>query len=238
MSTQQRNTGIKVGAVASMLAIGTLLAALVLSSAASGLPDESAAAARTDGAGIGHRPVQRLSRKVDGVRLSFSVPAAWETNVDPEISINRSTHGPQGAEAIIFFTSFPDGDHADPCRKLLPRSKIGSSTAALAAAVARAPGTEVVKAPMDVTVGGRSAKRIALWVRKDAGCDPGYFYTWDATFGGAFWLEANVGDTIAVWVVEVHGVRLFIEAETTNDSGAGVLREIQQIVKSIRFGST
>ena len=108
--------------------------------------------------------------------------------------------GPQGAEAIVFWTVFPDADNALPCTRLL-HPPVGPSAADLAAAVATAPGTELVTGPSDVTVGGRAAKRVAL----------------------------------RVWIVDVDGTRLFIEAETTKQAGPDLEREIQQIVGSIRF---
>jgi hypothetical protein len=96
-----------------------------------------------------------------GVRFSFNVPTTgWErhrvsTGKRPRgpISLNKSFEGPQGAEAIIYWTSFPDGDYADPCARLLGRS-VGRSAAALAAAAATAPGTELVHGPAKVTLGG------------------------------------------------------------------------------------
>jgi hypothetical protein len=60
----------------------------------------------------------RLSRTVAGIPFSFTVPTAgWEEF--GRISINKSIFGPQGAEAIIFWASFPDGDTADPCAAVL-----------------------------------------------------------------------------------------------------------------------
>ena len=55
---------------------------------------------------------------------------------------------------------------------------------------------------------------------------------WD---GGPFWAGTNVGDTIRVWIIEVNGTRLFIEAETTTQAPSDLEQEIQQIVESIRF---
>jgi hypothetical protein len=177
---------------------------------------------------------RRHRRVVDGVSLSFAAHpySYWEKH--GRISINQSTHGPQDAEAIVFFTSYPDGYLAAPCSNLL-RPRVARSTAALAARVASAPGTKLVAGPSDVTVGGRRAKHVVLTVRRDAGCDPGYFYTWDPMPGGAFWLETNVGDAIEVWIVDVRGKRLFIGAATSGDAGARVQREIRQIVESISF---
>jgi hypothetical protein len=180
----------------------------------------------------------RLSRVVEGVPLSFRVPAAgWEPF--GTISINKSIVGPQGAEAIIFWTSFPDGDDAhpddaDPCDNLLS-PPVGPTASDLAAAVSTAPGTELVAGPSDVTVGGLPAKHVVLTVRDDVGCDPGYFYTWQDMWWGALWPMTGVGDTIRVWIVDVRGTLVFIEAETNEQADSDLEREIQQIVGSIRF---
>lgn len=195
-------------------------------------------------------PAGRLSRIVEGVPFSFRVPTSGWTPGPIErlpdasgfrngsLYISQDVVGPQGAEAVVFWTSFPDGDHADPCTNLLSPSA-GPSAADLAAAVATAPGTELVAGPSDVTVGGRPAKHVVLTVREDIGCGPGFFYTWQDEMWGPFWGGTNAGDTIRVWIVDVDGTRLFIEAETTTQAGplvqADLEQEIQQIVESIRF---
>jgi hypothetical protein len=150
------------------------------------------------------------------------------------ISLNKSLSGPQGAGAIIFWTTFPDGVYADPCAHLLS-TPVGPSAADLAAAVSTAPGAELVTGPSDVTVGGRVAKHLVLTVREDVGCGPGYFYAWHDVQSGPFWGMTDVGDTIRVWIVDMDGVRLFIGGETRKDAGPELEQEIQQIVESIRF---
>ena len=191
-------------------------------------------------------PGARLAVTEEGVPFSFRVPTkafGWErfSNISTDksaggpISINKSRAGPQGAEAIIFWTSFPDGDYADPCNRLLS-PPVGSSGADLAAAVSTAPGTELVTGPSDVTLGGRPAKHVELTVReKNVGCKPGFFYTWRDVFGGALWPTTGVGDTIRIWIVDVDGTRLFIEAETAKFAGGDLEQEVQQIVESISF---
>src|SRR5215218_8131091 len=65
----------------------------------------------------------RPSRTVDGVPFSFSAPTpGWEPGPIERLPdggfghgsllISKSTVCPQGAEAIVFWTSFPDGDDA------------------------------------------------------------------------------------------------------------------------------
>ncbi len=62
-------------------------------------------------------------------------------------------------------------------------------------------------------------------------------------------MTTDVGDTIRVWIVEVHGTRLFIAGEVHADTGqdasdenvwtaaekAALGQEIEQIVDSIQF---
>jgi hypothetical protein len=187
-----------------------------------------------EGSGLVQRlRVGRNEVFIDGTRMSFTLrQQGWEQFGD--ISINKSIVGPQGAEAIIFWTSFPIGLHADRCARLRSLS-VDSSVEDVAFAVSSAPGIELLSGPSDVTVGGRTAQHVVLVVLKDLGCDPGYFYTWRDRMVGALWPSTNVGNTIRVWIVDVRGTLLFIEAETTTQATAQLEHQIQQIVRSIRF---
>lgn len=189
-------------------------------------------------AGIGPvepRSIGRHELTVDGVPFSFRVPTpGWEGF--GSISINKSIEGSQGAETMFFWTSFPHGEYADPCVPLRP--PLGAtvpSVADLAATVSTAPGTELVTGPTDVTVGGRPAKHVVLAVRENAGCDPGFFFTWRDRRVGALFTRTTVGDTIRLWIVDVDGTRIFLEAVTTEQADPDLEREIRQIVGSIRF---
>ena len=182
----------------------------------------------------------------NGIRFSFRMPTrrpgSWarfssistDKSAGGPISLNKSIVAPQDAEAIIYRTSFPDGDYADPCVRLLS-PPIGASAAKLATSVSRAPGTKLVKGPLDVTLGGRPAKHLVLTVRKNVGCDPGFFYTWRDQPGGTLWPTTDVGDTIRVWIVAVNRTRLFIAAATNEQATSSLAKEIQQVVESIRF---
>jgi hypothetical protein len=187
-------------------------------------------------------------RSVRSALDASSCQTGWENGPHERIGgkfrtrsllISKSTVRGQSAEAVIFWTGFRDGGEATPCAELLS-SAIGRSTADLAAAVARAPGTKVIRGPTRVTLGGRPAQHVVLTVREDLGCDPGFFFTWRPSgprgeCWGACWLESSVGDTIRVWIVDVHGTRLFIEAETDKQASRDVEQEITKIVGSIGF---
>jgi hypothetical protein len=215
-------------------------------------------------------PQGRVSRTVEGVRFSFTVPRPMSTKFGPRgwengplyrvvpndadsirsrnLYISKSIERGQAAEAVIFWTGLRDRTQAAPCAKLLGPA-VKASTAEIASAVARAPGTKLIEGPTRVTVGGRPARHVVLTVQKDRGCDPGYFFTWRpnklSEMWGAFWPWTDVGDTIRVWIVDVGATRLFIQAETKQPSDGAhpairaefekIEQEIAKIVESIRF---
>lgn len=225
----------RVGAVAAVIVVAALLV--------------------TPALGLGHRildlvrdPVVvkpyaegRVTRSVDGVRFSLAVDAGgWENGPHlrtdwrhHSFSITKNTTGPQGAEAIIFWTAFPEGGDAAPCDALLNPATDGSA-AQLAAVMAKAPGITVTSSPRRITVGGRPAWQLALTVRRDQGCDPGFFFAWRTDHGGAFWNQTLAGDKIRAWIVDV-GNRHLVFAAVTRDPSSRLAREITQIVQSIRF---
>lgn len=243
---RSRRAMAKAGRFAGSAAVAAaLVAGLFLSSAANGRQEQRAAPPSPASADAINNRSTQISRVVDGVRFSLALPSWWEQGPHMDharnglLNVTKSTVGPQGAEVVMFWTSFPRADRAAACTSLT-RPHIGPSTAHLAAVVANAPGTTLVKGPSLVTVGGRAAHHVVLKVRKDVGCDPGFFYTWQPRgrhgfCGGACWLESRVGDTIRVWIVSVGGTRLFIEAETNSRAGRSADREIRRIVGSIHF---
>jgi hypothetical protein len=182
--------------------------------------------------------IGRYAMTVGGVPLSFEVSTSptddgWSSN--GAFYIGKSTTGPQGAEAAILWTSFPDGGYPVRCLDELG-PEVGTTAADLAAAVASAPADPIaLTGPSDVTVGGRPAKHVVFTVGDDHGCQPGFFYTWPAIYGGPLWGDTRRGDTISVWIVDVDGVLLFIEGVTTTWARPKLEQEIQQIVESIRF---
>ena len=183
----------------------------------------------------------RVVRSVDGVGFSLAVDGeGWENGPhlrtdwrSHSFSITKNTMGPQGAEAIIFWTAFPKGGDAVPCDDLLHRAT-GGSAADLAAAMANAPGITVTSSPRRITVGGRPAWQLALTVRRETGCNPGFFFSWSTDHGGAFWDKTEAGDKIRAWLVDV-GNRHLVFAAVTRDTRVRLAREITQIVQSIRF---
>jgi hypothetical protein len=186
--------------------------------------------------------VGRHSVTVDGIRLSFAIPASsWEPTSTPGgagpagfISLNKSFAGSQGAEAMIYWTVFPDSARTDPCPAVL-HPAFGSSPVELARAISSAPGIEFRGEPTRVLVGGKSATYLELMVHRDLGCDPGYFFGWNAMRLGAMWETTGVGESIRVWVVDVDGTALVIAGLGAALPSWGLDQQIHQIVESVQF---
>ncbi len=179
-------------------------------------------------------PGDRYSPAVSGARFSIRVPASgWERFGD--VSINKSTVRPHSAEAIVSWTTlFPGrvrGVHA--CGQWWGAPP--GSLADYLTSASKAHGIKVVSGPSAATVGGQPAQHLVFTVRRHFSCDPGFFFTWPTVRTGASWTRTNVGDTVRIWLVDVEGTRLYVEAETRANAGSAVGREIQQIIESIRF---
>jgi hypothetical protein len=177
----------------------------------------------------------RNSLVVDGVRFSVDVPPGWESfGPDHTNYISRSETGPQGAEAVILWTPYPGGGSSYICTNLqhLPG---GASTADIAKAAASVPGTVRISGPTNVALGNRPAKHVALTVRGDVGCDPGFFFTYANTYGGALWPETVPGDTIRVWIVDLDTELFWVQGSTHAEATDKLVQEIEDTIDSIRF---
>ena len=152
-------------------------------------------------------------------------------------TIQKGTKATAGAAWILIWSI--DGVYADPCGRVTA-PPVSPSVAALASAVAGIPSVEVVTPPEDVTLGGRPARHVAIRIPDDIPCDPSAFTLWydSTTCDGAFpcyrWASA-LGETNHVWIVEVDGKHVWIEAETYKDATPEIEQEVQAIVDSIQF---
>lgn len=169
------------------------------------------------------------------IRFSYSVPSGWSPRgIRPgSLSVNKSSHGSQGAEGIVYWAPLAGSPEVSPCERLVGTQPVGSLES-VAAVVADADGTTLVAGPTETTVGGRRALYLVVAVQENEGCDPGYFYEWAELRGGALWPIILPGDLIRAWVVDTPAGPLFI-AGITHPDGESLDREIRAIVKSITF---
>jgi hypothetical protein len=179
---------------------------------------------------------------VRGVPLSFSVPAGWSVDVNGFIVKDTEVARDQAG----FYFGSQVNVYSDPCAKTPLSPPAGPSAADLAAAISTVHGTDATR-PSVVTVGGLAAKYVVLTIPEGTGCfGPGesdHFYLWYNDCAGVpsvnarncYRFATDEGDTIRIWIVDVDGARLSIEADTRGAAGPEIEQEIQDIVHSIQF---
>lgn len=178
-------------------------------------------------AGVRYRAV------LEDVPFTFTVPTSdWISNGEWGIDKGAGIV-PEGAGFIMWLDT-PVGVFSDPCIRL-KGPEIGTSIADLAAAVAAMPGTDLVSAPTDVTVGGFPAKEVAIQIRDDIACHPNLYYLWYAPNPDYARYATVIGSTIRTWIIDVDGTPVWIDSETYPGAGPGPGSEIQQIIDSIQF---
>ncbi|HEX7171444.1 MAG TPA: hypothetical protein VF365_02430 [Candidatus Limnocylindria bacterium] len=173
---------------------------------------------------------------LSGVRVIFDLTTdGWVSNGSFGIDKGRP-EAPESAGFIFWSLSAPDTVFADPCTGVPLSPAPEPSIAALAAAVASLPGTELVIGPTEVTVGGYPAQHVAIMVPDDIGCEPNEFYLWEDTDNpGQARYATDKGSTIHTWIIDVDGRLVWIDGETYAASDPAAEREILEIIGSIRF---
>lgn len=176
---------------------------------------------------------QRFSE--DDIGFSFAVPDGWSAQPAPlgGAWLTKGTEGtPTGAWIPIWSV---DGVASDPCADIAAPET--ASAAELAGAVAALPGTDVVTAPEDVTVGGRPAKHVVITVRDDIECSPALFKMWyvGTQTNHVFRFATALKQTNRVWILDVDGKHFWFEVETYDGASQKLDQEIQEIVDSMQF---
>jgi hypothetical protein len=162
-------------------------------------------------------------------RISITVPSGYEAFQGWAIlKVDRSQTG-VGAQVV-------GNVYADPCHwsGTLLDPPVGARFDALVAALANEPGN--ARTPTDVTLDGYAGKRMELTVPPGinlADCDGGQYRSWLDTGGGERYREP--GQHYLLWIVDVDGVPLVIEASFEAGTSAKVRAELIQMVASIRI---
>lgn len=179
---------------------------------------------------------------ISSPRAVVIVPAGWYGGVFA-ISKGNSIAPPDGAGVV--FWGGPFNVYEDPCHwsTSLPSSPTGPTVDDLVAALAAQPTREATPAT-DVTVRGFSGKALELTVPADLGfdtvagfadCDEGEFRSWISPDGISFRAHQGPGQHDQLWIVEVEGTRVVVDATFYDGTPAEDTSEIQAILDSIRF---
>jgi hypothetical protein len=159
-------------------------------------------------------------------RLTFTVPAGWSGNMGGPYAVFL---GNASSTDTLWFEVFDDL-YADPChdhnRRLNP--KPGPSVDELANALAALPGLEVTP-PTDVTLGGYQGKQLTI----TAPATGGSCRVWVLPLGATNDMAA--GDQQRLWILDVDGQRLIIDAPEPPAMTAATKAETQAVLDSIHI---
>jgi hypothetical protein len=159
----------------------------------------------------------------EGVRVVLTVPAGWEGG---QFSISKAPGRELPDGTNIGFRQ-PTSVFADPCAPELSAEPMGPTVDELAAALAGLPNVIGVT-QADVTISGFSGKHVSFIVDTTGiDCVMG-LYGQDA-----FVRAAENGQRQDLWILDVAGTRLVIDAATFPDTSAGDRAEMQAIVDTL-----
>lgn len=167
------------------------------------------------------------------LQIRMTVPAGWRGKVGGQyLAYLERTSG----SGWIGFSIF-DRVFADPCH---PGEGILDRTAgpveALATALAGLPSVEVTT-PVDATIGGRTGNQLTITAPTvTTGCElasGGTFPIWELPLGSTN--ELMPGQTDRVWIVDVDGTRLVIDATHSFGTDEVLDAEIQGILDSLQI---
>lgn len=177
-------------------------------------------------------------------QITFTVPAGWSSR-DIEVIKDplrvREVGGPGGV-AVSF--TIVENVVADPCSPEVQSPPVGPSAMDLATALAALPGLTAsrpeavdfdrvtrgvyLELRVDPSTIACTAPDIHLWT-----LDPGRFRTDRGPTGGTAWgAEQPIN---RIWILDVEGTRLVIDAVAALDATPATLAELQGVVDSIRF---
>jgi hypothetical protein len=174
---------------------------------------------------------------VGQMRVSLAVPRGWDVWASGGGIIDPRHRGDWPAGTGIGFYQVEDV-YADPCRwerGMMPA--IGPSAADLAAALARQP-DRAATTPTDVELDGFNGKKVRLHVPSDVDfseCSvPRFpsmaeFRSWPGRF------HQGPGQVDEVWILDVDGERLVIDAWWFPQTSADERVKVIDIVESIRI---
>jgi hypothetical protein len=169
-----------------------------------------------------------------GSRVMFSVPAGWSGNVGgPYLVELLGASGQGGLNFSIFENVYADPCHAD---KGLLDPLPGPSAADLATALAKVPGL-VASAPTDINWGGYKGKQLTLAAPASfTACTltpDGAFRVWELPLGATN--DMTPGQRDRVWILDVDGTRLVIDAPEKPGQSGQAKAEVDVILNSIQI---
>jgi hypothetical protein len=159
----------------------------------------------------------------DGVRVILTVPEGWEGG-DFSISDAPGRELPDGAN--VGFRQ-PSTVFTDPCAPERGAMTVGSTVEDLVSALADLPNV-TASAPVDVTLSGFRGKHLSFVVDTE-----GMDCVMALYAQGSFIRAADNGQRQDLWILDVDGKRLVVDAATYPETSAADREELQTIVETL-----
>lgn len=201
-------------------------------------PEPSAAApTATPQAGLPEGPFEFEDQ---GTAMAVTIPAPGWTFTDPTALI-KGVEVDNLPEAAILFWAFPDRElyvYGDPCRSTSTRPETPVATVDEIAAALAAQASRDASEPVDVTIGGHAGKSVTLHVPEDAvfeECEEGKFVMYGTEGDPLGRYSQGPGQVDELWILDVDGTLVIIDAMSRPDSRAELVEEMRQIVESTTF---
>ena len=157
--------------------------------------------------------------------------ASWSGNVASGAAIYKgSPDFPGGLGLVVVIVDNVYADACDPAKGLLD-PPLGSTVADLAEALSNQPRTAAT-APTDVTVDGFSGSYLEYSATTSTTECPNDLTRWPTVAGPR---EALTNEHDRVWIVDVDGTRLVIDAFSFPDTTAADQADLQAVVDSIQI---
>jgi hypothetical protein len=171
------------------------------------------------------------------VHMTMTIPVGWSGNVGGPYAVFLQRSSGPGAIGLTIFNDV----YVDPCHseKGLLSPRPGSSVDALSAVLAKMPDVDPTK-PVKSTIGGQAATQLTLTAPASATCSPDpaedLYLTWKLPLGAVQGIGPRQQDR--VWITEVDGTRVVIDAQEPIAQDAALHAEIQSILDSIQIHPT
>jgi hypothetical protein len=164
------------------------------------------------------------------VRVTLTVPAGWNGHLGGPYMTQLTGPG----EVLVFVF---DKVYADPCHfdQGLLNPLPGPTVDDLATALTAVPGLDTTT-PTEVTFGGYAGKQLTITAPASfGGCtlSPEGYALWELPLGALYTMGPGQGDR--VWIIDVEGERVVVDASAIEGKSADVKAEVQGILDSIRL---
>jgi hypothetical protein len=209
-------------------------------------PTPSAAAPSPSQPAAGTLPAGPFAITDQGQPITVNIPSTGWT-FDPGFSVvGKGGEVNNLPEAALLLWSYPAGTgfdvYGDPCHWASTKPDLPATTVdEFAAALAAQPSRDASK-PVDVTVGGHVGKGITLHVPDDidfsqsSPCDEDNFASYGvAGDSGPSRYHQGPGQIDELWILDVDGATVVLDAMYRPDSRAELVEELRAIVESATF---